>query len=234
MDDNIIMYLSSLKRGNTNELKKIIGGMTPRKREATIISIFKFAVNHILRMSPWEAAQYIDTKVLMRLQLYDYVQKDKIEYPKGLPEDLYASYIIDKGFPEYHMSKNWIVDIYRHSLLTNTSLPVSFFNDSLANYKAYICLLTAIKEIHPDATIEQLYDFFATPKKANKFLRETRLSGVCCSEFGNDPLLYLHYALGEQGSNILAEANGFMRTYNLEINALQKAGKFVLNKGAKI
>ena len=213
MNDFIVMYLDSMKMNNTSHLDKVLLKENTRKRAQVTKTIYAFIITNILDLKPEQCKDFVKESTLEKLNFTKYMKN--VDFPKGLPKDLYPDYLAQISFPEYKMSFDWIIDVYKKRLFGEIkSLPVGFFSDDLKNEKASMCLITAIKEKLFDYSPLELYEFFANSKKALKFLNEAGLSAACRNLYGDDALLYLHFSLGDQKKGTYYDALKITEEYN--------------------
>lgn len=213
MDDFVVMYLDSMKKNNVVQLDKVLLKENARKRAQVTKTIYSFIVTKMLDLRPEQCKDYIKKSTLDKLGFSKYLKN--IDFPKGMPEDLYPDYLAQLAFPGYKMSLDWITDVFKQRFYGETkSLPVGFFSDDLKNEKASMCLVTAIKEKLPDLSLLELYEFFSVHKHAAKFLNEAGLASACRNLYGDDALLYLHFSLGEQKNCTFYEALKITEEYN--------------------
>lgn len=215
--DFVIMYLAKLKQNKDTTLSKTLSKFNERQKEAAIINIYKYIVTDILQISPYEAAKSIDMDTFKKLQFDKFLEF--VNFPAGLPDEYKAAYLTHRAFPKVGFNTDWIIEVYLKALYSNKKITSKFFNDDLGEKKAYLCFLAAIKEFLPDLSQRELYEYFADKTNADNFIKNAMLSLACRNKFGDDPLLYLHYALGEQQNIILYEAYAYMNNYNSKINS---------------
>lgn len=213
MDDFIVMYLDSMKKNNTGHLDKVLLKESARKRAQVTKTIYSFIVTKMLDLKPEQCKDYVKMSTLEKLGFLKYIKN--IDFPKGMPEELYPDYLAQLAFPGYKMSLNWITDVFKQRFYGITkSLPTGFFSDDLKNEKASMCLITAIKEKLPDLSLLELYEFFSCHKKTAKFFNEVGLTSACRNLYGDDALLYLHFSLGDQKNCAFYDALKITEEYN--------------------
>lgn len=238
LNDNVIMYINSLKHSDnmeasSNEFIKVIKKMEESRRRSAILDIFKYCITGVLKWTPEYAKENLTVEMLDKLRIMECVRQGMITLPVGLPDECVPRYLISVAYPKYKMDKQWIVDVYKKSLYEKTGLSGLFFVDDYGTAKAYICLITAIKEFLPDATLAELYELFGDSKRAKAFLTNAKLIPACREQCAGIALYYLHYALGEQRSTIHCEANMFMDAYRIKIRDTKRLYEANRKKAAK-
>ena len=188
------------------EYERVLVGMSPEiskknfpfddlVNEKFALSVFRYAIEELLKWSPLEAYRLFTPSIVDRMKLTPLLKY--ICFPSDVTRDD-TEYIVHLLYPQK--------DTY-------------FMFGGKGLKRATICLQYALKEVYLFSSLKEMYQYFATPE-AMEFLKENKLYQLYCS-FYKSPLDFLNYSLSESMRNdFYYEYYSFLYMYKKQYNAL--------------
>lgn len=210
------------------EYERVLVGMSPEiskknfpfddlVNEKFALSVFRYAIEELLKWSPLEAYRLFTPSIVERMKLTPLLKY--ICFPSDVTCDD-TEYIVHLLYPQkvpYDFVR-YTLNIYEQVRAGKRRYPKDFMFGGKGLKRATICLQYALKEVYLFSSLEEMYQYFATPE-AMGFLKENKLYQLYCS-FYKSPLDFLHYSLSESMRNdFYYEYYSFIYMYKKQYNA---------------
>ena len=175
-----------------------------RVKEEDALAVIRYAVRHILRWEPQDAAEHLTPNIISKLKLNDVIKY--VSYPPDVSrsEDIKAGcpWLISRAFPndvKYDMQAQ-LLKVYEKVKKGEQQFPRYMFRGAGWDRKLAFLLNNYLSTNIPTGSVEDLYKLFAIPTEGNKILRKACLF-YAYRDFYDSPLAYLHSALGNSGDD---------------------------------
>ncbi len=226
---------------NKTNAQSYVGPAKCYLKENPIVAVpvvVRYAIENILHYTPQEAAKFLTFDILDKLKLKDAIEHFLVDECNYIPsrkiadESTQIKALLALCYPKVIKfdRKKFILDVYEKSLgVQGSSLPKNFFqNKMFGEMAAYTCMLYVISRflIRKYKTIEGCYEAFACPAKANRILKDYKLTKAADVYFSKSGLDYFHYSLTEaQRDEFLYRMHKFNNIYNYQYKTIKGKNK---------
>lgn len=204
----ITEYETILRNPRLNKMAKCyFDKKSDSENEKNAAMVIRYAIDNILHLTISEAKTFLTLETLEKLKLKQCIEY--IKFPSGMNEEYRILYILSKCYPTKvkFNAKKWIYSIYKKVLDQKMAsgkrdpFPKGFFTGEFGYYAACVCLNYYISRVHPELTVEELYEMFGNDKIIKAEMRKYQLQIPFSDLFDKDGLKYLHYTLGAAQQN---------------------------------
>lgn len=163
------------------------------KKELVAITLMRYALVDMLGWDFETIKNNLSNEILKKLKLDGFVKY--IRFPAELSPSADLFYIAYRLYPEKtYPKRELLLRMYLNVISgRQTKFPKSYFSGMDGMLAACLALQYVLDNKFPDASIEALYEFFAS-SEINVFLKKNKLFVPCCNLF-DDALEYLHMTL---------------------------------------
>ena len=203
--------------GNLPKIPQRLFQNEPSANEHLALSVFRYAIEKLLRWTPMEAYRLFSPAVIETMKLTQLL--NYINFPTELTKDNteYIVYLIYPKEVPYDFAK-YVIKVYRQVLNGDIRYPREYMYGNKGLVRAGICLQYAIKNNMVFHSVEEMYRFFCSPEGLT-FLREKKLYQLYKS-FYKTPVQFLHFSLPDSLKSEL-----YYNYYTFLINYKKKYGE---------
>lgn len=189
---NIIREYERVLVGMSSEISKKNFPFDDSVNEKFALSVFRYAIEELLRWSPWEAYRLFTPAIVKKMKLTPLL--NYICFPSEVGKED-TEYIIHLLYPRkipYDFTR-YTLQVYEQVRNGERKYPKDYMFGGKGLKRATICLQYALKEEKLFSSIESMYRYFASADGMD-FLKRNKLHQLYYS-FYSSPLDFLHYSL---------------------------------------
>lgn len=205
---NILQEYDDVLIGNKKYVSKTFFQYGELGNERVALTVFRYAIEKLLRWSPEEAQKFFnyDTAKLMKLApLYKYIRLPSDVFPEDTE---YILYLLYPDKVRYDIAK-YAIRIYEKVVSGEMRYPKDYMYGYIGMLRARICFQYSLKRNGKVfETDEDYYDFFSS-KEGDRYIRDNCLIQLY-KGFYSTPVEYAHASLPKKDRSMFLLQNGIL------------------------